>query len=125
MVAYSFKARFIHGIETGLKRQTIRADRKRHARPGEEVQLYTAMRTRHCRLIGKAICQSVEPIILLFTPSRKDDIVTVSGIPMNSLNDFARRDGFASWTHLRAFWTVEHPGTNEFHGVLITWGSLL
>jgi len=35
MVAYSFRARFREPILVGAKRQTIRADRKRHARPGE------------------------------------------------------------------------------------------
>lgn len=39
MVAYSFRKRFGPPILAGTKAQTIRADRKRHARPGEEVQL--------------------------------------------------------------------------------------
>ncbi len=47
MVAYSFKKRFAppilfgltHGpLAEGMKRQTIRNDRKRHARPAEEIQ---------------------------------------------------------------------------------------
>jgi len=63
MVAYSFKKVFVRQIETGRKRQTIRADRKRHARPGEPVQIYTGMRTRHCRkIIEDPICESVTPI---------------------------------------------------------------
>ena len=35
VVSYSFKRQFIDPIKRGTKRQTIRADRKRHARPGE------------------------------------------------------------------------------------------
>lgn len=71
MVAYSYKARFVEPIRLGLepgpwipgmKRQTIRADRKRHARPGEEIQHYRGMRTRQCFLIGRAICEAVRRI---------------------------------------------------------------
>ncbi|MBF0375797.1 MAG: ASCH domain-containing protein [Alphaproteobacteria bacterium] len=61
-MAYSFKARFADPIETGQKRQTIRKDRRRHARPGETIQLYTAQRTIHCRLIGTATCVAVHRI---------------------------------------------------------------
>lgn len=64
MVAYSFRARFVVPIEAGTKRQTIRAPRKRHAKPGEEMQLYTGMRTRACRLIRLATCLSVWPVSL-------------------------------------------------------------
>ena len=48
MVAYSFKRRFREPILAGSKQQTIRADRKRHARRGEALQLYTGMRTTQC-----------------------------------------------------------------------------
>lgn len=51
MVAYSFHPRFVDAILGGTKRQTIRMHRRRHARPGEEMQLYAGMRTRHCRLV--------------------------------------------------------------------------
>jgi len=59
MVAYSFKAQFREPILAGTKRQTIRADRKRHARLGEALQLYTGMRTRQCKLIGRATCNAL------------------------------------------------------------------
>ena len=52
MVAYSFKKQFGPPILAGTKAQTIRADRKRHVRSGELVQLYTGMRTRQCRRLG-------------------------------------------------------------------------
>jgi len=62
MVAYSFRARFREPILVGAKRQTIRADRKRHARPGEQLQLYTGMRTRECAIIARALCSQVMPV---------------------------------------------------------------
>ena len=49
MVAYSFNSRFEVAIREGWKTQTIRAGRKRHARPGEMLQLFCGMRTAHCR----------------------------------------------------------------------------
>jgi hypothetical protein len=48
MVAYSFNPIFVGPILAGTKRQTIRAERKRHARPGEAMQLYTGMMRWWC-----------------------------------------------------------------------------
>ena len=33
------------------------------------MQLYTGMRTKHCRLIARKTCVAVEPITLVFDPS--------------------------------------------------------
>ena len=47
VVALNFKQQFIPPILSGAKRQTIRAiGRRRHAIPGETLQLYTGMRTK-------------------------------------------------------------------------------
>lgn len=52
MVAYSFQAMFCPPIVDRIKRQTIRAlGARRHAREGEDVQLYRGMRTKHCAKI--------------------------------------------------------------------------
>jgi hypothetical protein len=87
MVAYSFKKQFIapilsgvFGVAAGLplppgenyfpKRQTIRAiGKRRHARPGEMIQLYTAMRTKQCRKLGEARCVSVQTVKLFIGPA--------------------------------------------------------
>jgi uncharacterized protein YqfB (UPF0267 family) len=127
MVAYSFKARFRAPIEAGSKRQTIRADRKRHARPGESLQLYTGMRTKYCTLIGRAICLSASAITLYFDSrlveihDRPDRTLIFSP----GLDKFARADGFDDWAGLEGFWRAEHPDvfatTGQFHGMLIRW----
>lgn len=77
MVAYSFKKQFIKPVQAGLgildpspenslitpKRQTIRAiGKRRHAREGENIQLYYGMRTKQCTSIGVARCSAVTPI---------------------------------------------------------------
>jgi hypothetical protein len=124
MVAYSFKARFAEPIIAGTKRQTIRAPRRRHAHPGEELQLYTGMRTKQCRLIGRATCESVQRVKLL--PFTSHGYVRVDGLPVEGgIYGFARRDGFADWSDLCDFWNQAHPGATIFEGVLIKWGPLL
>lgn len=144
MVAYSFRRRFVNPIKAGLglhvndpyvpspKRQTIRANRKRHARPGEEVQLYCGMRTKGCFLIGRARCVSVNAISLDFYGgiiairdlyrSRHGCILVMRDA--DGLDKFARSDGFQDWADLRTFWRNEHDGLEDFTGVLIKWEPL-
>ena len=119
MVAYSFKARFAEPIIAGTKGGTIRAawkmfdagavrrdgktflrhprrDTGGHARPGEELQLYTGMRTKHCRLIARKTCVAVQPIRLNFA----HEVVTLADHLLTTpatLDPFALFDGFASW----------------------------
>lgn len=131
MVAYSFRPRFVDplvaGLEPGpllpgMKRQTIRAPRARHARPGELVQLYTGMRTRQCRHLGNARCVAVEPVTLCFEGRGSLSFVT-NRMPCD-LDDFAVHDGFRDWPDLVAFWAEQHPGVFRFEGVLIRWEPL-
>jgi hypothetical protein len=136
MVAYSFNKRFIEPILVGLgerrmhhvepKRQTIRAvGRRRHARPGEMLQLYTGMRTRACKKIGEAECVSVEPIHIfvemgkIVLLGRRETIEKPGG-----LDRFAQSDGFKDWIEMRQFWRDEHGDLvrlGPFVGVLIRW----
>lgn len=120
MVAYSFKKQFIPHILSRQKAQTIRADRKRHARPAEIMQLYTGMRTKHCRLIGTATCFSVQTV----TIDLPDNSVTIGGDKRQGwahLDSLAHQDGFDGWLAMRAFWLENHPETTVFSGVLIRW----
>lgn len=143
MVAYSFKRRFVGPIRWGLglglnisdadakigrpKRHTIRADRKRHARPGEELQLYTAMRTKQCELIGRARCTDVRPIILTFDLPACVAVHDKASYAGKGLDEFARSDGFNNWADLIGFWHAEHPAefaAGTFVGVIIFWEPL-
>lgn len=147
MVAYSFKKRFVDPIRVGLgvyksgdpdtalraawpaaKCQTIRADRKRHARVGEELQLYCGMRTKGCFPIGRARCTSVLPIELHFI--EWGSAVVGSGKVAEHcyfderLHVFAQADGFENWEAMKAFWREQHPGIDQFRGWLIQWKPL-
>lgn len=123
MVAYSFKERFVAPIQDNMKRQTIRKPRLgrgRHARPGDDLQLYTAMRTKYCTLIGRAVCTIVVPVRLDFEINN----LTIEGELDGQRDRFARSDGFANWAEMRVFWASEHPGITVFDGVLIKWDGL-
>lgn len=124
MVAYSFQKQFVRPILEGTKRQTIRDERKRHARPGEELQLYTGMRTRDCKLIAKVSCIRVGTITLDLDAGRavildNDGMATMHA--HDRIEHFARADGFESFEAMRAFWAKHHPGVTSFQGVIITW----
>lgn len=143
MVAYSFKPRFVAPIQVGLhcympptptsfvpepKTQTIRAHRGRHAREGEEIQLYCGMRTKQCFLIGRARCVETQGISIAFRRRRNSDWLRCARFGKidrpSSLDKFARSDGFHDWQALREFWREEHPGIDDFAGVIIFWEPL-
>ncbi len=152
MVAYSFKRRFVVPIKVGLglpilpddedpdgatlllpKRQTIRAfGRRRHARAGEAVQCYTAMRTKACRKIGDACCVGFEGILLKWSEWPAFLLFDVREVergkwrrcgdirPIGDMEAFARLDGFAGFDDMARFWREEHgPGT--FEGAVVRW----
>lgn len=123
MVAYSFKAQFREPILAGTKRQTIRADRKRHARLGEALQLYTGMRTRQCKLIGRATCNALVPVTLGLSAGWIDTPAGQMRDPP-SLDLFAITDGFADWAYMIAFWRRKHPDMAVFSSILIRWEGL-
>ena len=137
MVAYSFKKRFADPIRSGLgnyehingmiprpKRQTIRAiGKRRHARPGETLQLYTAMRTKQCAKIGDARCVSVEPVEIDVREHQLPIRVWGGWLKDGRIHDFARADGFTSGEDMLEFWKKEH-GIGNFRGLLIRWEPL-
>mgnify|MGYP007071569228 CR=1 FL=1 len=134
MVAYSFKPRFVLPIELGEKRQTIRGvGKKRHARSGDTLQLYTGPRMKP-RKIGEATCESSSPITLAFGDATKRPFV-VFGDPQTAgpgeilitpaeLDEFAVLDGFADWQALADFWAETHaPLPAEWTGIIVRWGE--
>jgi len=116
MVAYSFKARFADLVESHVKRQTIRAvGKRRHARPGEALQLYTGMRTKQCRkLLPDQVCLGVDNIVIT---EGAELFVGESLLTYPTL--LARQDGFASFRDFIEFFRTTHG--LPFAGVLIRW----
>jgi hypothetical protein len=122
MVAYSFNKQFVPLIQSGHKRQTIRANRKRHARVGETVQLYTGMRTRDCqKIIADQRCNRVDEVRfdlsamanLKAAPGSYAEMremidsrafeIAVNGMPISrqSFDFFAHDDGFRTMLYDR------------------------
>lgn len=137
MVAYSFNKRFAGPIQRGVKMQTIRPPRKRHARPGEAVSLFCGMRTRDCfRIIPDPTCTEVLHVELMPMRNRivlhtgRDEmgamraVMTLHNCP--SLDVFAVRDGFSDWAEMKGFWLATYPEANDadlyWDGTLINWG---
>lgn len=131
MVAYSFKAQFEDAIVDGTKRQTVRGFRKRHARPNEPMQLFTAMRTRQCRkiLTPDPICLDVRHIAIAHG-SQQPLHIEIEGraLDLAEIESFACADGFddlefaggLASRRMSDFWLQEH-GPLAFSGVVIRW----
>ncbi|WP_322895201.1 MULTISPECIES: hypothetical protein [unclassified Yoonia] len=127
MVAYSYKKVFAPLIAVGLKTQTIRAARRRHARPGEMIQHYTGLRTKAAQKIcSDTLCLRVDPVILRFSPALGGALVLltsveVAGVAVEDVNHFAKLDGFEGRREMSAFWVKNHGAMELFEGVLIAW----
>lgn len=127
MVAYSCQARFEAPVLTRRKHGTIRAvGKRRHARPGEEIQLYVGMRTRSCRLIARATCTDVTPIMITITSCGVNPFVRIGPDYAESIPDletFAEGDGFRGWGDLEDFWrkTNREACFGPWSGLWIRW----
>lgn len=124
MVAYSFKERFAGLVEIGAKTQTIRGQRDRHARVGEQVQLYTGMRTSKCRLLARGECIDVAPVRIVYGADGFVRIGADEGVQEEcrgkARDTFAKADGFKDWDEMRD-WFQDQYGGPFFDGVLIRW----
>ena len=116
MVAFNFKARFAPLVAAGVKRQTIRP--KVRAKPGDELQLYTALRTKACckLLEPDPVCLSVDRCIV------GPDCVTIGDVELRGgeADAFAMRDGFENYRELADWFCATH-GAQLFIGYLHVW----
>tara|TARA_R110002096_G_scaffold172484_10_gene346217 strand:+ start:719 stop:1081 length:363 start_codon:yes stop_codon:yes gene_type:complete len=115
-------AKFADDVTAGRKNFTIRADRKRHARPGEPVQLYTGMRTRSCRKLvdPDPVCEKITPIIIYRV---RDDrcLIVLNEITLRThqTNYIVAIDGFKSHKEFMQF----HLGdARSIKKIFIQWG---
>jgi uncharacterized protein YqfB (UPF0267 family) len=113
MPALNFKSEFVDAIRAGAKAQTIRQIRKRPIKAGDVLHLYTGMRTAHCKKIGVAICESVQPIEMTENEIRLDG----EALTFFEKIDLARDDGFTGPFAMQVFFTNLYG--SPFSGVLI------
>lgn len=122
MPALNFKARFEPLIVSGTKRQTIRALRKdgRDPKPGQQLYLYTGMRTKSCRCISRyQSCKSTHPIEI--SNCGGGIMVSVDGKTLSSteVQSLAVADGFKTAREFLQFFMENH--SFPFNGLLIKW----
>lgn len=94
---------------------------RRHAKRGDEVQLYYAMRTTQCRLIGRARCIGVRPITMWFSAGDISIMLDGKILGWRKLQAFARADGFPDAVAMAAFWKKENKALKKWEGVVISW----
>lgn len=122
MPALNFKKQFADDVESGKKRQSIRAKRAdgRNPHAGQPAYLFTGMRTKSCRRLRTSTFISVEEIILDWHSG-----IFLQGrwlLPAEVLY-VAKDDGFPGWPEMKEFFRKEHDlsGDNQFHGLLMKW----
>ena len=126
MPALNFKKQFAPDVESGKKRQTIRAYRKdgRDPKPGDQLYHYTGMRTKACRHLCNAVCESVTPIRLEAEKIGPyiDHYQVIKGrvyLSPTSANALAKADGFETAEDFFKFFEKTHG--LPFNGLLIKW----
>lgn len=122
MAAYNFKPQFVAPIRSGRKHHTIRGDRKRHARPGEPMQLYTGQRTKMCiKIIPDPICTKVQQIAIVPETVTGQGRVAVfvddEELDASERESLALHDGFDNFVQMMRFWEGRLP----FVGKIIHW----
>ena len=115
MVAYNFKKQFAEDVESGRKRQTIRAGEPR-CKPGDALQLYTGQRTKACRKLRDATCARVRAVTI-----EQCGTVKVDGLPARGsmVDELARADGFENGHDLRLWFFNTHG--SPFNGHIVNW----
>ena len=125
MPALNFQQQFAPLVESGEKRQTIRAYRKdgRDPKVGDRLFLYTGMRTKQCRKLGEATAVAVVPILM--EVNRLYRIGPRGGrirIPDYKFRSIAWRDGFSDSVSMTRWFDETHA--LPFEGLLIRWGDI-
>jgi hypothetical protein len=123
MVAYNFHPMFVTPIVSYRKRRTIRKNgKRRHARPGESIQLYTGMRTQNCCkiVVIDPICVDVSKISIEVGMEMVERIKINGHAIVETTDDFARGDGFSGANDMHRFW-LQFFGPGVFEGSVISW----
>jgi len=121
MPLINFKSQFSELVSSGNKTQTIRPDRKYPFLVGDNVYLYTGLRTKKTQKLGLGIIKSVDTIII--RPSKvvicneAGELTTI--ILPKELDKFAKSDGFDSFREMTDF--IRAIYGLPFEGNLVKW----
>ena len=123
MALLNYKQQFRPHIESGRKKHTIRAKRKRPIKKGETLHNYTGLRTKKASLINRVVCSDVEDITIQQGPNKRflpNDFRVFVGenlLDKSECEALAYADGFDSFADMMKFWDGRLP----FNGDLIHW----
>lgn len=96
MPAYSFQKQFVQMILDKSKTHTIRRRRKRPTKPRDMLMLYTAMRTKSCKLIAVTRCVKVEPLVIWVSIRKLSTSFGTGFFENKKVREIALSDGFDS-----------------------------
>jgi len=121
MAILNFQKRFTLFVELGIKRQTIRARRKYPIREGEDLFLYTALRTKSAKLLRRALCTYARGISIDLGIDGRVEVVVADEGPLSyeEKKDLAAKDGFKSVDEMFSFFRDRYG--LPFEGQLIKW----
>lgn len=117
----TFKSRFAPLVESCLKKQTVRPNRKRAIETGDilSLRVWTG-RPYHSpqRILGSAVCTRVATIIVDSFGLRLDG----EAWNLGNADRFAVLDGFANYCEMLMWFKAEHG--LPFVGIVIKWDPL-
>lgn len=118
MPAYNFMQIWEPKILDRSKFTTIRRRRKRQTRPGDVLALYVGQRTKSCRLVGRAPCVKVTPIVIY--PFEMNLKLEGALMTVGKSLEVARRDGFKDLASFYEFFQrYERAALEDFE--IIQW----
>ncbi len=122
MPAFGFKERFAKPIEQGIKRQTIRAERKdgrQPCRPGDTLTLWTNWRRKNARKLADVRCTFCSPIVIDRTDAGPTVTIRGRALTSHEIEELAFDDAFLSVGDFLAFFQDTHG--LPFKGWVIKW----
>lgn len=119
MPLFNFQKRFADAVESGEKRQTIRAKRKNRPKIGQTAFLYTGCRTKACRKLGEHEITNVQDIYISEHEVLLECYSSPTPMEISQLIKIAADDGFMNWHEMRD-WFAKNHGL-PFEGDLIKW----
>lgn len=119
---FNFKPKFVAAIESGKKRQTVRATRKDGRVPNVDdiACLYTGLRTRHARLLRESEIIEVLRVRIQHNDPAAPLVIDGWKIDLFRRIQFAQDDGFSCWEEMARFFRDNHPG-DTFEGFCVRW----
>jgi len=124
---------FKNEVRSGVKRQTIRALRKRPIRVGDTLYLYWKQRTKECELIRKEVCTESFLITMQFFEDWLDSGKPIWRVDQTSPNgtiltlmdfrveELAQKDGFGNALEMMRWFNEKHGDLNGKTFQVIRW----